>query len=167
MAFQRGDTPRARELVEVAERLRTLQGKVEELQRGWLEASPPVSPKTRSPRRKGRLPKGLRTPEEAFRRPILEALVELGGRAPAKEVLDLVEHKMRDKLTPYDWERLRGNKVRWRNTAQWCRNTLREEGLLKGDSPGVWEITEKGRQALEGGWRWKRSPTWWITASTA
>jgi restriction system protein len=24
---------------------------------------------------------------------------------------------------------------RWRNTAQWCRNTLVNEGLLKKDSP--------------------------------
>jgi len=42
--------------------------------------------------------------------------------------------------------------VRWRNTAQWCRHTMVQEGLLKRDSPhGIWEITEKGRQALEAG----------------
>jgi len=40
--------------------------------------------------RKSRLPKGLCTPQDAFRRPILEALVELGGRATIGEVLDLV-----------------------------------------------------------------------------
>ena len=42
--------------------------------------------------------------------------------------------------------------VRWRNTAQWCRNTMVNEGLLKGDSPhGVWEITAAGKRALEAG----------------
>ncbi len=31
----------------------------------------------------------------------------------------------------------------------WCRYTLREEGLLKADSPhGLWEISDKGREWL-------------------
>jgi len=39
---------------------------------------------------------------------------------------------------------------RWRNTAQWARNSMVHEGLLKADSPrGVWEIAEKGRQMLQ------------------
>jgi restriction system protein len=39
---------------------------------------------------------------------------------------------------------------RWRNTAQWARNSLREEGLIRDDSPrGIWEITDKGRQWLK------------------
>ena len=39
----------------------------------------------------------------------------------------------------------------WRNTAQWVRNDLREEGLIRDDPPrSIWEITEKGRQWLRG-----------------
>jgi hypothetical protein len=38
---------------------------------------------------------------------------------------------------------------RWRNSAQWARNTMRQEGLLKDDSPhGTWEITDAGRTRL-------------------
>jgi len=39
---------------------------------------------------------------------------------------------------------LRSNpkEVHWRNRAQWYRNTLLREGLLKSDSPrGIWEIS--------------------------
>ena len=40
--------------------------------------------------------------------------------------------------------------IRWRNTAQWTRNTMVNEGLLAKDSPwGIWEITEKGRKFYE------------------
>jgi len=38
---------------------------------------------------------------------------------------------------------------RWRNAAQWARNSMIRDGLLKGDSPrGVWEISNKGRDLL-------------------
>ena len=38
---------------------------------------------------------------------------------------------------------------RWRNAAQWARNSMIHEGLLKADSPrGVWEISDQGRRAL-------------------
>jgi hypothetical protein len=41
---------------------------------------------------------------------------------------------------------------RWRNSAQWARNTMRQEGLLKEDSPhGTWEITDAGRARLTEG----------------
>jgi hypothetical protein len=84
----------------------------------------------------------------------LEALVELGGKAPMRKVLDVVEKKVRSKLNKYDLEALPSDpkSVRWRNTAQWCRNTLVEEGLMRRDSPyGIWEISELGRKALQEG----------------
>jgi predicted transcriptional regulator len=37
------------------------------------------------------------------------------------------------------------------NTAQWARNSLREEGLIRDDTPrSIWEITEEGRKWLRG-----------------
>ena len=59
---------------------------------------------------------------------------------------------MANRLTKYDLEPLpsENKTVRWRNTAQWCRNSLVREGLLKADSPfGIWEISESGRKALQ------------------
>jgi len=38
---------------------------------------------------------------------------------------------------------------RWRNTAQWARSSLREEGLIRDDTPrATWEISEEGRAWL-------------------
>lgn len=99
-----------------------------------------------------KLEKGLKTPEKEFRIPILEALVELGGKAEAKEVLKIVEQKLKEKLNKYDYENIPSDphKIRWKDTARWCRNTLVNEGLLSSNSPkGIWEITEKGRKYLE------------------
>ncbi|NPV88407.1 DUF262 domain-containing protein [Coprothermobacteraceae bacterium] len=93
-----------------------------------------------------------RTPEAEFVVPILEALVELGGSAPASMVLDLVFEKMASKLTPFDLEPLKSSphEMRWRNTAQWCRLELVEKGLLSAHSKrGIWEITEDGSRYLE------------------
>ena len=40
--------------------------------------------------------------------------------------------------------------LRWRNAAQWARNSMVNDSLLKKDSPrGVWEITPKGTSHLE------------------
>jgi len=153
-AFKQGEYDKARRAIEEATRLADFREKVKALQKEWasLLAKGPQRPKKAGRTVKSRLPRGLRTPEDAFRRPILEALVELGGKAPLGEVLGLVEKKMSAQLTKYDREPLPSDpkSVRWRNTAQWCRNTLVREGLMKGDSPhGIWEISDLGRRALK------------------
>lgn len=99
----------------------------------------------------GRLPRGMRNPEPSFRQPILEAIMELGGSAPIDDVLGLVEQNMSKELNDVDYQPLPSdpNCLRWRNTAQWARYNMVQEGLLKSDSPrGIWEITEEGRRWL-------------------
>jgi restriction system protein len=96
----------------------------------------------------GRIRKGLRTPEPAFFRPILQALSDLGGSAKRSDVFIVLEHSMRDVLKPIDYQSLssESEQVRWQNSAQWARNLMVKEGLLHPHSPvGIWEITEKGR----------------------
>lgn len=152
-ALLAGDYGLASRALEEARRLAEFREKVKALQKEW--ASFPAHKLQKRQTRttsKGRLPPGLRTPEDAFRRPILQALVELGGKAPTSEVLELVGKKMADVLNEYDQERLESSPEtpRWRNTAQWCRYTLVREGLMKDDSPvGIWEISEAGREWLE------------------
>jgi restriction system protein len=155
-AFQKGAYDEARRMIEVATRLTEFRERVKALQDEWRSIFTGYAPEGRMRRRKRpkRLKRGLRTSEDAFRKPILEALVELGGRAEMSEVLDLVERKMRGILNEYDYQPLPSdpNTIRWRNTAQWCRNTMVREGLLKSDSPrGIWEISERGRKALQEG----------------
>ncbi|MGC8769605.1 winged helix-turn-helix domain-containing protein, partial [Calditerrivibrio sp.] len=81
---------------------------------------------------------------------ILESLIELGGKAKVESVLNLVHMKMKNTLNEYDYQSLSSGSKRWKNTAQWARNTMVNEGLLASNSPwGIWEITEKGRKFYE------------------
>jgi len=91
-----------------------------------------------------RLPRGLRTPMGDYYQPILQALNESGGSAKVSDVLERVEQLMQDVLREVDYEPLPSNAEmpRWRNTAQWARDAMVREGLLKSNSPrGIWEIT--------------------------
>lgn len=102
----------------------------------------------------GRLRRGMRTPEDAYRLPILRALVEIGGSGRIGDVLSRVEREMKAQLRDIDYEPLGSNPnmLRWRNTAQWTRNALVKEGYMKDDSAhGVWEISESGRRYLARG----------------
>ena len=99
----------------------------------------------------GRISKGLRTPEPAFFRPILQALSDLGGSAKRSEVFNVLEQSMRHVFKPIDYQILssEAEQVRWQNSAQWARNLMVKDGLLQQNSPvGIWEITEKGRAFL-------------------
>jgi len=91
------------------------------------------------------------TPMETYYLPLLETLYELGGRGKTREVIERVGEKMRDILTPYDYEYLpSGGSIRWENRVQWARLKLVHKGLLKRDSPkGIWELSEKGYKYME------------------
>jgi len=105
---------------------------------------------TTMPQKGKKLRKGLKRPEQAYRRPILEALYELGGSASVNDVLKVVERKMKPLLTEVDYQKLpSGSDIRWRNTACWERYTLVKEGLLKSESPGgIWELSDKGSKEI-------------------
>lgn len=109
----------------------------------------PVSPTHR--RDLGRLPKGTRTPEPAFRLRILRALVDAGGSSPIADVLDRVGEQMAAMLNDADRQTLPSDAdaVRWRNTAQWSRVELVKLGLMApSHERGVWEIADAGRTYL-------------------
>jgi len=155
-AFRAGAYDRAQRLGRDAEWVTEFRNDLRALAGRWRDfvtGKPPARRRTR--RRSGaRLASGLRTPEEQFRKPILEALVELGGSAPVDQVLRLVARKMQDTINEYDREPLPSppHVVRWHNTAQWARRRMVITGLLSPNSPrGIWEITPKGRRALEEG----------------
>ena len=91
---------------------------------------------------------GKITPQSEYRIPILEALLEMGGRGRVNDVLEKVEVNMKNRLTRVDYEKLpSGADVRWKNHAKWERLKMVKDGLLKEDSPrGVWETTDKGQK---------------------
>lgn len=156
-AFQNGKYDVARGLMEKGSQMAAFRTKVNDLQKEWLNIFATVTPpKTlrRSRKVAERLKRGLRTPGDAFRVPILQSLTELGGSGAMADVLDRVEAKMRNQLNAYDRSTLPSDptQTRWRNTAQWARNAMVREGLMSSDSPrGIWEITEAGRRWLVAG----------------
>jgi len=158
-AMQSGEYDTATSVIEFAKRLLTFQKKVEGLVSEWDEledlrdtASPAVQ-EIVSKRFFGKKKKGEITPHTDFFPFILEVLVEIGGSGKTKIVLDRVGDKMKDVLKPLDYEFLKsdGKSIRWRNSAQWARNTMvNEDGrMVKNGKNGVWEISDKGRKWLK------------------
>ena len=100
--------------------------------------------------RRTRAAAGTLLPEGQYVTPLLRALVDLGGRAPYRDVVDAVGRLLKDRLLEADFEHLNSGVVRWENRLQFVRLNLVERGLLERDMPrGIWAITEAGRRALE------------------
>lgn len=155
-AFQERTYERAKEALELAGKITGFRDKVAALRREWQTiamAEPEEDEEARRQRRNlGRLQRGIRTREEFYYRPILQALIEKGGSARMPEVIDRVGEIMKGVLKPVDYDPLSSNPdtPRWRNTAQWARWSMVQDGLLKAGSPrGIWEITDLGRGWLE------------------
>jgi hypothetical protein len=105
--------------------------------------------KQKAPRARTRAAAGTLLPEERYETPLLNALVEAGGRAPYREVADAVGRLLKDELLPADFENLNSGGVRWQSRLQFVRLRLVERGLLERDTPrGIWAISDAGRQAL-------------------
>jgi hypothetical protein len=102
-----------------------------------------------SPAKRPRAASGSLLPEQRYNRPLLQALVDLDGQAPYREVVDAVGRELKDDLLPADYETLTSGSVRWQSRLQFVRLRLIERGYLDKNSPrGVWAITDDGREAL-------------------
>jgi len=156
-AFESRDYDKAKEALERSATLTTFRDRVASLRKEWGQmaaaAEREEDEETRTARQNlGKLRKGRRTPTEAYYEPILQALNEMGGAGKVAEVLDRVGQIMKPVLKDVDHQPLASNpdNLRWRNAAQWARNSMVNEGLLKSDSPrGVWEISDLGREKLK------------------
>ena len=157
-AMQAGDYDTATSVIEFAKRLLAFQKKMESLVPEWeeledlREAASPAVQEIVSKRFFGKRKKGEVTPHFEFYRAILESLVEMGGSGKTALVLDRVGEKMKPVLKPLDFGFLPsdGKSIRWRNSAQWARNTMvNEDGRMKKTKNGIWEISEGGRKWLK------------------
>ena len=90
-------------------------------------------------------------PVQAYWRPILEVLVGFGGTGQRLDVVKAVGKKMKDTLTPADYEQLPNTyAIRWENRVVWQASNMRQRGLISKDSArGIWEITPDGRKWLD------------------
>ena len=153
-AIRHEDYVAARKVLQQADVLTSFREKVASLRKEWASLYSGQSEELKkkvSRRNLGKIRKGLRTREEAYCIPILRVLEERGGSGEVGPVLDRVHQLMSGILKPVDAEPLRSypNAPRWRNSAQWARNSMVQQGLLaKGSAFGVWEITDQGRDYL-------------------
>lgn len=155
-AFESRDYDTAKEALERSARVTSFRDSADSLRREWEnlfahEEEEAGSEAHAERRNLGRLRRGLRTPEAVYNRPILEALLAMGGSGQMSQVLEKVRRSMKKVLKDVDFEPLASDPEmpRWKNAAQWARNTMVKDGLLRNDSPrGVWEITETGRKSL-------------------
>ncbi len=110
-------------------------------------ATPKKPEAVRQPRRRQLQDK---LPEKELRRPLLEILYELGGKARVEELRPLLETRIAPRLRPGDYEPVSTGDPRWWNAACWARNGLKKDGHLRDDSPrGLWELSEKGIRQTE------------------
>jgi hypothetical protein len=111
------------------------------------ESPEPNGPRSHGKRSPVRSPE--RTPQRDFRKAILEALVGMGGRGPAEEVLTQVRGRMKGRLSKFDVTSISTGEQRWRVYARWERKNMELDGLITGPR-GMWEITDKGRAFVSG-----------------
>ena len=139
-----GDFRAASELAAKGKQVAAFRDKVLALKNEWEQAPASASaPRRRSRRKKlGRASRsGLKTPQEAFEKPVLRAVHELGGSARVAQVLDRVGQIMGPLLTEHDRGSVPSSPrtVRWRNAAQWARLKLVQRGLLAAEQAGLWQ----------------------------
>jgi hypothetical protein len=163
----------ARQAIAKAEEMTAVIGMVANAQERWRAIdrgeSRPKGPGGGTPRKpkrgSQRRGKSLLTPHAFYCRPILQALVKLGGAAPTPAVIEEVEATMADRLTPADREPYPSHpsgKPCWQHRVHWTRHRLVKAGLMKPKvRQGVWEISEEGRRWLADGRPVPRSVPGW------
>jgi len=85
-----------------------------------------------------------------FYRPILQALVELGGESTVAQLEDRVEPLLTAHLKSGDLVLMSRGKPRWKVMIRRARRHMIKEGLVEEDSGKRWRISNQGRRVAEG-----------------
>lgn len=91
-----------------------------------------------------------KTPQPAYREPILKILLAHGGEASRGEVMQELEKSLARQLTPFDKETVESGAVRWQKTAEFQLHLMRKAKLVRPveeTTRGVWALTKKGEGA--------------------
>jgi len=113
-----------------------------------LRAAKKSEPRTKGDTRRVR-EVGPKTPQRAFRLPLLRTLRLLGGRAFVGEIRSRLEEVVASDLLPADYQPVSTGDPRWWNAICWERADLVREGLLERRSQrGVWVLSEAGQRFL-------------------
>ncbi len=115
------------------------------------EKPAPEPGRERKPRLRCNAPPEPSTPQNNYRRPIMEALRERSSQAPAHTVIELVHQRMEQSLHPADEAKLGNGRPRWKKMVEWARKELVTEGKLSDKSSrGTWELTAAGFSEVGG-----------------
>jgi len=155
--FQEGDYVRTKLLIETSTRMDHLKMRLNETGSDLMDLYDEVAghlktiPAGKTRRTTKRIPRGMKTPENDYKVPILKALMDLDGKGKTSDVLDKVHARMKNTLNEFDKQPVPSvpSQQRWRHTAQIVRNKMVKEGHIKKDSPrGEWEITAAGKKIV-------------------
>ena len=80
--------------------------------------------------------------------PLLEVLVEIGGRGRPKDIYPLVTKKFPQIREEDLIETLSSGSHKWTNRIQWVRQSLIQKGEMSSPSRGIWAITDNGKRRL-------------------
>jgi hypothetical protein len=98
---------------------------------------------------RGRAKVGELLPMAEYRLPLLRALSQLGGSAPAATVRQTAGAMLADKLTAADRAPMSNGEERWSNRLGFARLRAIEQGHMRSDSRrGIWELAEAGIEEL-------------------
>lgn len=72
---------------------------------------------------------------------LIATLHDFGGSSSKKDVEREMEKRLRGKLTDIDYEFVGVGIERWKESTQWIRYHLVQEGVMRNNSPrGIWEL---------------------------
>jgi len=139
----RGDYSGAQSLIEVAKAISEFGNEVRMLHSRWksVQSSSPQPERI----------KGEETPLWELYRPILQALVALGGDATRNEIEAKLEGTVDGSLKKGDLAPNAQGVPRWKIMVGRARKPMISEGFITGENLLRWKITSKGEQAAKGG----------------
>jgi hypothetical protein len=135
----RGEYATAEELVKVGRSITTFADEVETLRLRWSELQDNAPGKLSSER----------TPLWEYYRPILKALVQLGGEATLDDLERKVEPILTALLQPGEMGLMSGDKLSWKRAVRRSRRHMIKEGFLEEHSGLRWKISDNGRRVAE------------------
>jgi hypothetical protein len=93
-----------------------------------------------------------KTPQGAFRDPLLRVLLRHRLGVPRIQALKELERAMTSELSTFDKSNIKSGTLRWQKSAEWEVNKMRTEGLMEPASKsglGLWKLTLAGQKAAQ------------------
>lgn len=136
----RGDYSAAEALVKVGRSVTTFGDEVDALLLRWRELQHGAPGQVASEK----------TPLWEYYRPLLQALVELGGEASLSDLEEKVEPILTSVLKPGEMTVMSEGKPSWKKAVRRARRHMVKEGFLEDHSGLKWRISSQGKRVAEG-----------------